>query len=215
MDLQTSERLSHAATLATLILVVVFLAAILYALGRGVYNVVLHPLRTYPGPFLWRTTSAFSDYHTFRGTLHTKVVQFHAQYGPVVRLAPNTLTFTSSQARKEILAHFPGKEENPKDMGGFAMPPNGHQSILLSDKETHARFRRLLSHAFSERGLKAQEGHINDHIDLLVERLSEKARAGQQVDMVDYYNMTTFDIIGDLAFGESFDCLKDGGVMHD
>ncbi|KAJ5668353.1 uncharacterized protein N7477_006923 [Penicillium maclennaniae] len=39
--------------------------------------------------------------------------------------------------------------------------------------------------------------------------LPENAEAGKQaLDMVSWYNFTTFDIIGDLAFGEPFDCLK-------
>ena len=31
------------------------------------------------------------------------------------------------------------------------------------------------------------------------------------MDMVKWYNFTTFDLIGDLAFGESFGCLDSGG----
>jgi cytochrome P450 len=42
-----------------------------------------------------------------------------------------------------------------------------------------------------------------------MQRLNENIAAGKNVlDMVSWYNFTTFDIIGDLAFGEPFDCLK-------
>jgi hypothetical protein len=33
------------------------------------------------------------------------------------------------------------------------------------------------------------------------------------VDMVRWFNFTTFDMIGDLAFGESFGCLEEG-ILH-
>lgn len=33
------------------------------------------------------------------------------------------------------------------------------------------------------------------------------------MDVVRWYNYTTFDILGELAFGESFGCLQDG-IMH-
>lgn len=47
---------------------------------------------------------------------------------------------------------------------------------------------------------------INRYIDLLIQRLDE--RTNQKVDMVAWYNWTTFDIIGDLSLGESFGCLE-------
>jgi hypothetical protein len=48
------------------------------------------------------------------------------------------------------------------------------------------------------------------YFDLLIQRLHENC--GKVVDMNNWYNLTTFDIIGDLAFGESFEGLKNSGV---
>lgn len=207
--------MSHVWALGKLTVCLVPSAALLYVLSRCLYNLFLHPLRSYPGPLIWRATRLPYDWHVFRGTLVNHVVKIHRQYGPTVRLSPDELSFTSSQARKDILGHAPGKEEFPKDHRTFAAPPNGAQSILRSDKNTHSRFRRLLSHAFSDKGLRDQEPHINRHIDLLVENLTRKAQTGERTDMVDWYNMVTFDVIGNLAFGQSFNCLEDGGVLHD
>ena len=69
--------------------------------------------------------------------------------------------------------------------------------------------RRLLSHAFSDRALKAQEHIFQRHFDLLIRRLQEQAD-GRAVNMVDWFHFITFDITGDLEFGESFDCLEKG-----
>lgn len=46
-------------------------------------------------------------------------------------------------------------------------------------------------------------------------KLHEKARCEETavVNLVNWYNFTTFDLIGDLAFGESFGCL-DRGLLH-
>lgn len=49
------------------------------------------------------------------------------------------------------------------------------------------------------------------YIDLLVSRLKEQVKSGgasTTVDICDWYNYTTFDIIGDLCFGESFHSLE-------
>lgn len=86
-------------------------------------------------------------------------------------------------------------------------------NILLANDADHSRHRRLLSHAFSEKALRGQEHVLKGYLDLLIRRLSAEADAGRAVNMVQWYNFTTFDIIGDLAFGEPFGCLE-AGVYH-
>ena len=87
---------------------------------------------------------------------------------------------------------------------------NGIHSILSANDADHARYRRLLSHAFSERALKQQEYLVQSCIDLLVEKLHRCASSPDTavVDLVQWLGFTTFDIIGDLSLGESFHCLE-------
>ena len=47
------------------------------------------------------------------------------------------------------------------------------------------------------------------YFDLLVQRLGERAD-GRPIDVIEWLHFTTFDIAGDLEFGESFGCLRDG-----
>ena len=65
-----------------------------------------------------------------------------------------------------------------------------------------------MSHAFSDQALRSQEPIINSYITLLVSKLRAKSQAGAQVDIMRYVNFTTFDILGDLCFGESFGALE-------
>jgi cytochrome P450 len=46
------------------------------------------------------------------------------------------------------------------------------------------------------------------YIDSLISNIRQDAREGRPSDMASYYNWTTFDIIGDLSFAQSFDALK-------
>jgi cytochrome P450 len=181
---------------------------ILYILAQTAYNLLLHPLRKYPGPILWRICRLPLDYHKYHGTTDRRVLEIHTQYGPSVRVAPNELSFTSSQAIKDIYAHATKKEEFRKDPLNQQLPPNGIPNILGANKENHVRYRRLLAHAFSEKGLREQEPLIKKYVDLLIDGLREKAEAGETIDIAMWYNMTSFDIIGDLAFGESFGSLE-------
>ena len=93
----------------------------------------------------------------------------------------------------------------------MAPSDNGTHSILSANDADHSRYRRLLSHAFSERALLQQEHLLMQYIDLLIERLQGRtASTGIAiVDVVQWFNFVSFDIIGDLALGESFHCLDE------
>lgn len=65
-----------------------------------------------------------------------------------------------------------------------------------------------MNHAFSDQALRSQEPIINSYITLLISKLKAKAQAGTPVDIMRYINFTTFDILGDLCFGESFGALE-------
>lgn len=49
-----------------------------------------------------------------------------------------------------------------------------------------------------------------EYINLLITKLKEKAKQGIPCDMCIYYNLTTFEILADLAFGEPFHVLETG-----
>lgn len=51
---------------------------------------------------------------------------------------------------------------------------------------------------------------IQGYVSLLVQRLRDNCGDWGQTpqDMTSWYHWTTFDILGDLAFGEPFDCLE-------
>lgn len=95
-----------------------------------------------------------------------------------------------------------------KDSNFYIAPPGGVHSIITTDIVSHQRQRKLLAHGFSEKVLREQEPLFKVYIDLLIQRLREKCQDGStQVDMVSWYNWTTFDLSGDLMFGEPFNCL--------
>ncbi len=92
--------------------------------------------------------------------------------------------------------------------------------ITTNDAKFHARVRTLLSNSFTEDSLRTQHPLIHHHADMLVSKLRELASApaslsgGALINMTDWLNFFTMDVIGDLAFGESFDCLKTGEYHH-
>jgi cytochrome P450 len=183
-------------------------------LGTIVYNLYFHRLSHIPGPWLARSTPFPYSIQTRSGNIVNWVQQLHQQYGDVVRVAPNEVSFISAEtAWPDIYGHRTGKYKNTgaylKDPKWFPLPANGVWSIIVSTEADHSRLRRNLAHAFSDKALRSQESLIMSYVDLLIHRLGEHADQGMPVDIMRWYNYTTFDIIADLAFGEPLYCLRD------
>jgi cytochrome P450 len=87
-------------------------------------------------------------------------------------------------------------------------------SIVFAPREAHSRLRRLLSHGFSTSSMLEQQPIIKGYVSLLIQRLRERGQNGAaKLNVCEWYNYTTFDIMGDLTFNESFGCLEKG-EMH-
>ncbi|RAL15855.1 cytochrome P450 [Aspergillus homomorphus CBS 101889] len=181
---------------------------ILYYCLSTIYSLFLHPLRHIPGPKLWLIFPVIRYISAIRGRLDTDICHFHAQYGPVVRLTHDEVSFITAEAWKEIYGH--GHRQLPKVLNSASNP----KDIISSNDADHSRFRKALSHAFSAKGLQAQEPLINSYIDKLIARLQDIAESQLPADMTKWYNLATFDIIGDLAFGEPFGGLESSKYHH-
>ena len=136
------------------------------------------------------------------------------EYGPVIRIRPNTLYFTTSQTWRDIYGHRPGKRPLQHDPETYFNRNKGAADILRSNDADHSRIRKLLANAFSEQALRDQEPIITAYIDLLICKLLEQAQTkephGGVVDIVKWFTLTTFDIVGDLSFSKSFGGLESG-----
>ncbi|KAJ6438254.1 cytochrome P450 3A17 [Purpureocillium lavendulum] len=60
-------------------------------------------------------------------------------------------------------------------------------------------------------GPMQKEHAVHIYVDMLMQRLTERAKQNETVNIVDWLNFTTFDIAGDLIFSDSFRCLANNG----
>ncbi|EON61526.1 hypothetical protein W97_00741 [Coniosporium apollinis CBS 100218] len=177
-----------------------------------IYNTFFHPLRRYPGPKLAAVTKLPYQRSRISGNQVAWITSLHSRYGDVVRVAPNELSYIDGQAWKDIYGfQKAGKGENPKDTSFYGIEAHGSQSIITMNEQDHGRVRRIFSAAFSNKALKQQEPLFLTYVDLLIEKLHEIAdnNTDAEVNLVDFYNFTTFDVMGDLTFGEPLYMLKD------
>ena len=66
------------------------------------YRLLRSPLTKLPGPFHTRFTAAWLKYKEFNGDRRAYIHNLHQEFGPVVRLGPNEVSFASAEAIKEI-----------------------------------------------------------------------------------------------------------------
>ena len=133
----------------------------------------------------------------------------------MVRTAPNELSFNTARSWRDIYGsrqgHRPFIKSGFYEGGSFA---EQYGSIVSErDPIKHGHMRRSLAHAFSYRALAEQESSIQGIIDRLMGRLQDFEAKDEAFDIVRWFNMLTFDIIGDLAFGETFRGIETG-VTH-
>lgn len=142
------------------------------------------------------------------GRPHKKLLEIHKRYGSIVRIAPDELSFTHPDSWKEIQGHVKqGQPENGKDPKIY--DTNRDTSLVSAVRDRHGPMRRTLAAAFSARAMVAQQPLINGYIDLFIQRLRENGEGGaKSLNMTKWFEWVTFDIVGDLAMGESFACVQ-------
>jgi hypothetical protein len=86
------------------------------------------------------------------GKKHILDEKLHAKYGEVVRIKPNQLSFTGEEAWRDIYMHRQGQPQMAK-WGRGSSNDKGVYSIINAPDDIHARQRKSLSHAFSERAV--------------------------------------------------------------
>lgn len=119
-----------------------------------IYNILFHPLAKFPGPLLWRASRLPYMRAVWGGHFPHEIQKLHAQYGDVVRTAPNELSFADATAWDDIYSNRDGANPSAfrKSELWHGNPEGGPTSVFTTtDLKEHARIRRFLDPAFSER----------------------------------------------------------------
>ncbi|KAK7706049.1 hypothetical protein SLS57_009830 [Botryosphaeria dothidea] len=184
-------------------------ALLAWLAGRVLYNLFFHPLRRFPGTLLCRATPLPRMYTRFSGQAPFHSHALHKRYGKVVRVSPNELSFAAADAWKDIYGHG-AKGSMSRELRNRPKTSEIEPSLIaIVDEAEHRRVRNIFTPAFSQRSLKEQEPLLLKHINLLVEKVREKsAESGGVIDICNFFNFTTFDIMGDLAFGKPLGLLE-------
>ncbi|KAL8654862.1 MAG: hypothetical protein Q9210_001249 [Variospora velana] len=142
------------------------------------------------------------------GNLAVRVHQLHEQYGPVVRISPNELSFISADAWHTIYGgHAQGFRKN---YDTFIETDNQlGVSVFVAGEDDHARMRKILNRAFSSSALCNYDDMIKENARILMRKLDEEQSEKHTAIRINgWFTWTAFDVVATACLGESFDCLQ-------
>ncbi|RJE19119.1 hypothetical protein PHISCL_08546, partial [Aspergillus sclerotialis] len=178
-----------------------------------IYLLYLHPLSPYPGPLLARLTNIHRFLVFLHGNHHQVEQALHAKHGPVVRIAPNWLSFSTLEDFEAIYGFNKAIEKD--DFYLFGRDPSERaRSIFSTKSETEHRVkkRKVLGPALgSTAKVGRYEGVVVRHVGVLVSRL-RSARAmedgkGKSVNIAPLLHRFTLDAMLDLVWGPALSSL--------
>ncbi|RYP52438.1 hypothetical protein DL768_002404 [Monosporascus sp. mg162] len=171
-----------------------------------VYRAVFHRLRRFPGPFAARLSNFYQAslyWRTHR--LDLEAQKLHQIYGDIVRIGPNELSINDPKALYAIHSSSSPCTKGPWYDG--TMYPCISLNVIR-EHEYHAQRRKAWDLAFSSKALRGYEPRVAYYTDLLLKQI--QSRAGQPVNVTDWFNFYAFDVMGSLSYSESYGMLQRG-----
>ncbi|RFU27151.1 hypothetical protein B7463_g9175, partial [Scytalidium lignicola] len=186
---------------------------LLLALGLVFYSVVSYlrdpfDLRKFPSPSLAAFTNLWSAYQARRLRRSRAVLEAHQQLGPIVRIQPRHVSFADPRAVQEIYGH---NSPMIKDDWYLALSGGEYNNIVSTrDRQEHTRKRRYVANGFSQRNIVNMEPMVAGKVDLLLKRLDGAAEGREAIDLRQWLNFFTFDVISSMAFSNDTGFLRTG-----
>ncbi|CAL8584006.1 hypothetical protein XPA_009616 [Xanthoria parietina] len=194
-----------------------FLALSCYTLGRYFHD--RRQLRRFPSFSVSGITPLWLMYHSWRGKRFAAVDKAHEALGPVVRIAPNHVSFSDPSAYKDIYGH--GSPILKDDF--YAHIAAGNPSMAqTTSKADHARKRKNLAHIFSAKEITAMEPRVMGIVQKLCRDIKIKSE-GRMIAPTDFHqvkdgsfdlrpwlNMFSYDAITAMFWSNTYAFLDKG-----
>ena len=187
-----------------------FLMTSAYAAGLfssiTIYRAFFHRLRQFPGPVAMRITKFAHMYRSRKLDNYLQLGSLRKQYGDFVRTGPNELTIFRPDAHTAM--HGPQSKCNKPEWYDLTYPMVSMQQTR--DKADHNRRRRIWDKAFSVKAINGYHPRVVAHLDAFERKLADQQN--QAINMTDWFNFLSFDIMGDVSFGTEFNLVETGKI---
>ncbi|KAI1071950.1 hypothetical protein LB507_005199 [Fusarium sp. FIESC RH6] len=169
------------------------------------YRAFFHRLNRFPGPFIARLTNVYATWLAIKEEhMYLEVQELHKKYGDIVRIGPMELSIATPSAFRILHAN-----NSPAIKGPFYNVAHPWVNLLADrNRKRHAIRRKIWDKAFTAKALRDYEPRVVKYTKQLTEQIAKTS--GKPMNVSAWINFYTFDIVGDLAFGTSFDYLVKG-----
>ncbi|KAI3324144.1 cytochrome protein [Xylariaceae sp. AK1471] len=196
---------------ATQLTLISFVAFGIWCLALCVYRLFLHPLAQFPGDKLAAVTGWVETYHdVFRGGQFIfKLEEWHAKYGPIVRISPFEVHIADPDFVDVIYASNSRFDKKMEWKYRFGIP---HSTFDTIEHEHHRVRRSAIAPFFSKQKIASITDYISSKAQRLCDRLETeyKNQAGP-VNLNQCLTALTFDITTYYAFASSLEYLERPG----
>ncbi|KAK2778647.1 cytochrome p450 monooxygenase [Colletotrichum kahawae] len=166
------------------------------------------PLKHIPGPWYISFTHWVLKYYTVTGQRMYYIHSLHERYGPVVRITPDEIYVADPDGYIDIYRMGSGfiKSNFYKQISGGANPA----IFTIIDPKEHAARRKLFARAFTIASIRENcEVLVREKVEKATDCIKSEAMEGRS-DVLKWWTLMASDVVGQLAFGESFELLKLG-----
>ncbi|PVH93274.1 benzoate 4-monooxygenase [Periconia macrospinosa] len=183
-------------------------AVVVYLVLSVVWNLFFHPLRRFPGPLLARASTIWYRIAGFQANKAHWIHAAHSRYGPVIRVAPNELSFADPAAVRQVYT----SKEFVKAETFYRAKTIYHENHVFSIRniEDHHSRRRLLNKGFSLAALTDFESSLSIKIRTLLDQWAMRTRENPTIEVYPWLYYLSFDTIYHLLFGVDPECVKTG-----
>ncbi|KAI1304020.1 cytochrome P450 [Xylaria venustula] len=168
-------------------------------------------LNKYPGPFLASLTDIWRLREVWGRQFEVTHRKLHDQYGDVVRLGPNTLSFADPKALKTIYGLNKGFIKSDFYIVQQGVSKGSGLATLFSttDNNFHAQLRRCVNSAFSMSALVQYEPFVNNTLKLFFEQTERLyVNNPEGCDFVRWLQFYAFDVIGEVTYSKRHGFLE-------
>ncbi|KAH6640410.1 cytochrome P450-like protein [Chaetomium tenue] len=178
------------------------LAVVVAWLARNRYH---NGLNKYPGPFLASLTDWWRFFDVYGRRPERSHIALHRKYGPVVRLGPNTLSFSDPDSLKTIYGLNKGFIKSDfyvvqqSVVKGHSLP----SLFSTTDNDFHMQFRRCVNSAFAMSALVQYEPFVDNTTKLFLKQ-TERLYIDKPgtCDFTQWLQFYAFDVIGEITYSK-------------
>ncbi|KAG8528383.1 uncharacterized protein KY384_007301 [Bacidia gigantensis] len=197
------DALGNSKTSGIYITLIALAALFIYTLYGAIWRLYLTPIAHIPGPWFAKLTFWNEFYYdvVLGGKYTWKIADYHAIYGPIIRINPFEVHIMDPEFHEELYVHSNKRKSNKWfwSMRMFGQQDNSAFDTLDHDK--HRMRREPWNPYFSKQSVsRLQPLLIQSCVNKLCDRLAEHRDAGKPVIMTYAYACLTVDVISEYSF---------------